>query len=124
MPVENSIRYQVDTKDGASEWEALSPGKGMVHLGESRQPFSIAMFHQLRCLDTLRAGMARTAHPFNETGPAVTELTGHCLNYMRQMLMCGADTTVDVIFDRAVHPDRFTCNNWEAVYEAVRNNQS
>lgn len=130
MPVENSIRYQVDSEDAAAEWAALAPAKGIIHLGEHRRPFSISMFHQLRCLDILRKDIVQVQKTNSKlSDPVEAALAQHCLNYVRQMLFCGVDTTLDIIAGTppktpAVYPDRFKCQDWDAVYDAVRRNQN
>lgn len=129
MPVENSVRYQVDTDEATAEWAALTPGKGIIHLGEHKRPFSISMFHQLRCLDILRVEMVQVQKTGSTlSDPVAAGLGQHCLNYIRQMLFCGADLTLDTIMGNppktpAVYADRFKCQDWEAVYDEVRKNQ-
>lgn len=84
MAFEDSVHYQINTEDGRAEWASLIPGNGLVYLGEQPgHPFSISMFHQLRCLNIIRediVGAGRNA-----------ALSRHCLNYLRQMIMCRSD---------------------------------
>lgn len=46
MPLENTVRYAIDSPDGEREWDAMTPGNGIIHLGKHKQPFSISMFHR------------------------------------------------------------------------------
>jgi hypothetical protein len=56
-----------------------------------------------------------------------SQLNAHCLNYMRQMLFCAADTILDVVLGPTSHPlvvpEFFQCKDWELVYDAVEKNQ-
>ncbi|KAJ7178752.1 hypothetical protein C8R43DRAFT_470854 [Mycena crocata] len=57
MPVEDTVRYMIESPDSKREWDAMIPGNGIIRLGEQRRPFSISMFHQLRCISILRKEM-------------------------------------------------------------------
>ncbi|KAH9934037.1 uncharacterized protein BXZ73DRAFT_46104 [Epithele typhae] len=99
-------------------WAPLFPGGGVVHLGPSRAPYTVAMMHQLRCMDALRHEFTR---PRVERDWAVAQ---HCLNYLRQAARCRGDTHLDgyqyASKPRAVdtNPVR-RCRDWRAVYEKV-----
>ncbi|KAJ7039529.1 hypothetical protein C8F04DRAFT_293453 [Mycena alexandri] len=125
MPLENTVRYAINSPDAEQEWDALTPGDGMIHLGEQRRPFSISMFHQLRCISILRKEML-SAQKTGVVKPD-SQLNQHCINYMRQMFFCAADTVLDVVLGPISHPlvvpEFFTCKNWEMVYDAVEKNQ-
>ncbi|KAH7912745.1 hypothetical protein BJ138DRAFT_1147540 [Hygrophoropsis aurantiaca] len=130
MGIEDSSRYDPDTPEGRAEWEVLIPGDGIIHLGEQGRPFSISMFHQLRCLDILREGMVeatKAGHPIDD--PSASALHQHCLNYLRQMIFCRSDTYLESLLGsrnpgaNLVLPGVYQCNNWDAVYEEVRKNQ-
>lgn len=108
----------------AAEWAALAPGGGVVFLGAHRQPFGLSMLHQLRCLDLLRAEVLQSRH---RDGP--TELARHCMNYLKQMILCRGDTFLEPM----IHPSQddgpelnqvYECRDWEAVYAKVRENQA
>ena len=80
------------------------------------------MLHQLRCLDVLRDQLTRTK------GERDTEPTRHCLNYLRQMLLCRGDLYLDAYQYahnvNAVHPHPVRrCRDWRAIYEKVAENQ-
>ncbi|KAJ7454833.1 hypothetical protein FB451DRAFT_655888 [Mycena latifolia] len=126
MPLENTVRYAIDSPDGEREWNAMTPGNGIIHLGKQQRPFSISMFHQLRCISILRKEML-SAQKTGHTKPD-SQLNQHCLNYMRQMLFCASDTVLDTVLGPISHPavvpDFFFCNkNWQLVYDAVEENQ-
>ncbi|KAI0697362.1 hypothetical protein BC835DRAFT_1249712, partial [Cytidiella melzeri] len=120
----HSIRYGLDTPSGIAEWSSLVPGDGVVHLGEHKQPYTISMFHQLKCLDILRGELVRD----REHSEGASELSRHCLNYMRQMIMCRGDTYLEPF----IHPNHkdpiemqniYECKDWGVVYDEVKKNQ-
>lgn len=133
MFIEDTVHYQVD--DAASvvvdeEWAQLYPGDGLVYLGNNnidpKQPYTVSMFHQLRCLDIIRRD-ARALEARNLTEPTVPSLLAqHCVNYLRQMVLCRSDLDLDTTTGRpkpVVQPDIYRCYDWEAVFEAVERNQ-
>ncbi|KAI0763052.1 hypothetical protein BD413DRAFT_436940, partial [Trametes elegans] len=52
--------------------------------------FLVSMVHQLHCLDVLRVTFAA-----NRTGPAAAQHVEHCLRYLRQLVLCHADATLE-----------------------------
>jgi hypothetical protein len=124
MSSEESIHYQLDTPQADLEWRALVPANGTIYLGPERRPYTISMFHQLRCLDVIRTELLSTRGLDTPLPPS--ELSRHCFNYLRQMALCRADTTlVQVLNPDNAHPfpDVAVCNDWEHVYTEVRRNQ-
>jgi hypothetical protein len=122
MSLEESTHYQMVTIDSDDEWAALYPGNGIIYLGEQKQAFSISMFHQLRCLDIIRKEIVRT---FN-TSTQPPAITAHCINYLRQTVLCRADIYISPVLafpKPKPKPDTFVCKDWEEVYKAVYHNQ-
>lgn len=112
-------RYHLDA---AQQWAPLFPEGGIIHLGPEQTPYTVSMMHQLRCLDVLRDQLNRPKSERSEQ-PA-----RHCLNYIRQQLMCRGDLQLDPYQYphkvRAVHPHAIRkCKDWRAVYEKVEENQ-
>ncbi|KAF9223684.1 hypothetical protein BS17DRAFT_112202 [Gyrodon lividus] len=71
------------------EWGTLFPSQGFVSLGPHDRTFHVSLFHQLHCLDVIRVGyLTNRTHAF--------EHIQHCLRYLRQILICHADTTLEV----------------------------
>ncbi|KAG2091825.1 uncharacterized protein F5147DRAFT_722904 [Suillus discolor] len=126
MAFEDSIHYQINTEDGKAEWASLIPGNGLVYLGEQPgHPFSISMFHQLRCLDILRDDIVGA--------DSNAALSRHCLNYLRQMIMCRSDAQLENILLGSkdspfpqffVQPGPYVCSDWNFVLEEVKKNQA
>lgn len=81
------------------EWASLFPrSNGWVALGPNSELFALSMFHQLHCLDSLRYGYATAKAgvlEFPGNGTGVEHHVHHCLTYLRQMVMCSADTTLE-----------------------------
>ncbi len=81
------------------DWASLFPASdGFVDLhssspGSSSEPhartFLVSVVHQLHCLDVFRVGFAT-----NRSGYA--HHVEHCLRYMLQIVLCQADTTLEV----------------------------
>ncbi|OJT11911.1 hypothetical protein TRAPUB_11557 [Trametes pubescens] len=112
-------RYHLDA---AQQWAPLFPEGGVVHLGPEKTPYTVSMMHQLRCLDVVRDQLNRPKSERSEQ-PA-----RHCLNYIRQQLMCRGDLQLDPYQYphkvRAVHPHAIRkCKDWRAVYAKVEENQ-
>lgn len=126
LQFDNPKHFRLDEADGVAEWKAIVPENGIVYLGPYRQPFGVAMFHQLRCLDILRADMVR---PRNQsTGPRHSPYARHCLNYLRQMVLCHGDLELESFqFASRINPINwrgvYECMDWEAVYRKTRKNQ-
>jgi len=125
MTFDNPKHYKLDEEDGIAEWGALIPGNGIVHLGPSKQPFTVAMMHQLKCLDIIRQDMVQD-RTGDYAGPSV--LGRHCLNYMRQMVMCHGDWELESFqFASHIKPidwhGVYECKDWEAVYNQVKMNR-
>ncbi|TFK83073.1 hypothetical protein K466DRAFT_275261 [Polyporus arcularius HHB13444] len=72
------------------DWGTLFPeSDGFTDLGPKNRTFLISFVHQLHCLDVFRVGFVT-----NRTGFA--HHVEHCLRYMRQAVLCYADTTLEV----------------------------
>ncbi|KAI9068925.1 hypothetical protein FKP32DRAFT_1560703 [Trametes sanguinea] len=108
--------------NASAAWRALVPGDGLIHLGPHREPFTVSMLHQLRCLDVMREQLTKP-RAAREEQPA-----RHCVNYIRQMILCRGDTQLDPYQypsnNRPVDANPIRrCLDWRAVYDAVDENQ-
>jgi hypothetical protein len=122
MTVEETIRYPLAGFASDSEWFSLAnSSSGYVRLGPRDRIFSVTMFHQMHCLRMLNFA-------FDPSKFARLEHINHCLGYLRQMALCGADLTLepagwqsrDFKFDRvgATH----MCRDWTGIYAEVERN--
>jgi len=90
LTIEDTIHY---APNATAEWHTLFPsGGGFVRLGPEYRLFGVSMFHQLHCLDKLRRAVV-------EEPPSEWERwhTQHCLNYIRQMLLCAASNKLEPV---------------------------
>lgn len=83
----------------------------------------IAMFHKLHCLQSLRSEFTRLVHDPNrhEVFWSASEETtrmhiGHCFDFIRQDILCGADTTLEPLGDDYGATDGLgishSCTDW------------
>ncbi|KAJ7493679.1 hypothetical protein FB451DRAFT_1215114 [Mycena latifolia] len=119
MDVHNTENYQLNGSQADVQWEALIPSNGgLVRLGPQNELFMVSMYHQLKCLDIIRRDYVEGSKGKNGTEP----LTRHCLNYLRQMVLCRGDRRLECVVDpfgeHAVQVrGTQTCRDWTQVYE-------
>lgn len=71
-----------------AEWNAIRPpGKGFTFLGDEYYAFGVSMWHQMHCLNHIRAALVN--------GDDGSDHTAHCFHYLRQGILCAADTTLE-----------------------------
>ncbi|KIJ44342.1 hypothetical protein M422DRAFT_168394 [Sphaerobolus stellatus SS14] len=129
MTFENTVHYAFDSELGDAEWNATLPlGGTTLYLGPSSRPFTLSLFHQLRCINIIRKELQEyyaNNSPTAEIGrPALVE---HCMNYLRQMVLCSSDLHLESV--RAPKGNHLTvpdvthkCRDWNPIYEAAENN--
>lgn len=95
----------------------------------------IEMFHQLHCVNMIRdlVYSGGNANPYDEPEWWKTGHIDHCIDYLRQIIMCHGDLTpMPLIYDARGHP-RYapnfnfvrTCRNFDRIYEwAAKGNRS
>ncbi|KZT01794.1 uncharacterized protein LAESUDRAFT_663177 [Laetiporus sulphureus 93-53] len=125
----HSIHYNLTSTVGLAEWNASLPSGGaIVHLGPDHRPFTVSILHQLRCLDIIRASLVDL---YADDAPDATfgnaALAKHCMHYLRQMVLCRADTRLESV--RAPKGKGLTvwevtheCLDWTAVFDAAEEN--
>jgi len=95
LEVVDSERYGMHDDN---DWASVTPlGHGFVKIGADEDFFAVSMYHQLHCLNGFRkmlSGEHRNAsrHEHDEMHNL------HCLTYMRQMILCSGDTTLEPAF--------------------------
>lgn len=138
MTRENTVHYRFDSTAGSLEWDTLLPSGGaVVHLGPEGRPFTVSISHQLRCLRiindalfiTYAAGRANndTARTQTNTTTPNKMLETHCMNYMRQMILCRANSRLEPMMARygatkTVWEVPHRCHDWRKVYDAAEDN--
>jgi hypothetical protein len=117
-----------------SDWRSIFPfgASGFVALGAKRDRYAVGMFHQLHCLDVFRTSYAAgkegtLVYPGNGTG--FDHHVNHCLSYMREMLLCTADTTLipavpieDGEYSASSIGVTHQCRDWTQVRDFVERN--
>lgn len=134
------------------DWKSLFPGDaGFVSLGPppsesepksssewNQNVFAVGMYHQLHCLDVFRhsyvaAKAGALTYPGNGTG--FDHHVNHCLSYMREMVLCAADTTLIHVVDLETtnHRGRYgassigtvhRCRDWTQVRKFVEEHRA
>lgn len=83
------------------DWASIIPIRsGFVDLGPNHDLYSLSMYHQLHCLDVMRHAFASakaSALVFPGNGTGVEHHVTHCLVYLREMILCAADTTLEPV---------------------------
>ncbi|KAJ7457319.1 hypothetical protein FB451DRAFT_1274572 [Mycena latifolia] len=99
-----------------------SKGFGYVRLGPAHRAFAVAMFHQLHCVRLMRGALDRR---YDDVARGHMH---HCLNYIRQMILCDPDLTLEPpdVLDRDFEVQRTSaihvCNDWSVMYaDAAKN---
>ncbi|KAJ7160005.1 hypothetical protein C8R43DRAFT_1086874 [Mycena crocata] len=124
MTVEETRSYPIDGGPDALEiWATTSSkGYGYVRLGSEQRVFAVSMFHELHCVRLMRAALA---------GRYDTYARGHmhhCLNYLRQMILCSPNLTLEPsdVLSRDFELDRVgathVCMDWSALYSEAADN--
>ena len=120
--MENSQHYQVESDH---DWKQLvPPDGGVIRLENDDTPYTISFFHQLRCLDVIRDAVYKS----RTNGTVPIAKARHCLNYLRQMVLCRSDTYLESAYSlTAKHTVEITtpktCQDWSQVYDAARRNR-
>lgn len=124
--LENSVNYGIHGPVADAQWEAIIPDNGgIVYMGRDRRPFMPSMFHQLQCLKSIRISYLQV----NSTaGQAADPTAQHCLNYLRQMILCRGDLNLEQVISNHFHSVHFrreqTCRNWEIPYAEHAHNHA
>lgn len=133
MYPENTHRFGLLADE---DWKAIMPKSQGATTAEDGHFITISMFHQLECLNIVReqltsAALNRSAEmPRAETCPKMArtrwDLTQHCMNYLRQMVLCHSHTALETIRS-TVGPgivdwskSRYICRDWSVVYSQQR----
>ncbi|KAH8891976.1 hypothetical protein GQ53DRAFT_746430 [Thozetella sp. PMI_491] len=80
-------------------WVAILPdGRGFVkHPVMAPEPGVLAVYHQLHCVNILRHGYWAARKKLDPAHHAKPEHVRHCFDYLRQSLVCLADTNLEAI---------------------------
>ncbi|KAG2038443.1 hypothetical protein BDR03DRAFT_862003, partial [Suillus americanus] len=93
----NSEHYGTSDVTSWAEWKSLDHfphGHGFVRLGPNGRLFGVSMFHQIHCLQMIRLALI--------DGP--NGHSGHCINILRQAILCNSDITLDPLTLLGLNP--------------------
>ncbi|KAK7688215.1 hypothetical protein QCA50_008585 [Cerrena zonata] len=131
LEVVDSDRYAMD---GDNDWASvIPPGHGFVRYGhgDDEAYYAISMYHQMHCLNSFRRMFNG---PRNESRAEHDSLhVLHCLTYLRQMVLCASDITLEPAFSRRNVDGRLTqaaygsgvthqCRDWVQVRNYAEDN--
>ncbi|TFK69892.1 hypothetical protein BDN72DRAFT_839799 [Pluteus cervinus] len=111
--------------EDTAEWNAIRPKQGgYLFLGDAYYAYGVSMWHQMHCLNHIRHVLV--------SGDDGSDHIAHCFQYLRQGILCAADTTLEwggpgrelssgeivATGDNIVHK----CRDWKQVYDYMENN--
>ncbi|KAI1351456.1 hypothetical protein F5Y01DRAFT_282397 [Xylaria sp. FL0043] len=82
-------------------WDSIFPrGRGFIQHPEiSPEIHCLAVFHQLHCLDIIRSGYWSAMDGVEPSHHAKPSHLRHCFDYLRQSVMCSADTNLEPVIE-------------------------
>ncbi|MCJ1326667.1 hypothetical protein MMC10_003332 [Thelotrema lepadinum] len=120
-------------------WRQIFPNEGGFFIHETIAPTrsTFSVFHQLHCLDNIRRSYW-VNHDAAVLGEQLKDEdvhvdiqpshVRHCIDLLRQSLMCTADTTLEVVDEKTngVHGFRteHQCRDWEQLIEWANEQQA
>ncbi|KAH9929376.1 uncharacterized protein B0H18DRAFT_953560 [Fomitopsis serialis] len=99
MSIGDTVRYQLNDPFAEEEYARLMPSGGhLVYVHDAGRPrgdaveepgpraYTVTLFHQLKCLDIIRRELT------DDSLETPTIRAAHCMNYLRQMIICRVNT--------------------------------
>ncbi|KAH9478939.1 hypothetical protein JR316_0009402 [Psilocybe cubensis] len=118
MLIGSTTHYRINSSDSEEEYRSLLPSGGhLVHIGKEK--YTVTLFHQLKCLDVIRQEY------LNDASQPISSLTRHCMNYLRQSLLCNLNTGLENAKNSAATASRTyntLCFDWTQVYSEAEQN--
>ena len=133
MTLHDTARFSLDHNAtiGDAEWRTILfyTDEGRIQLGEDRRAFIPAYFHQMHCLRGLqRSIMFPGSHDDVNFLKGPDEHVQHCLNYLRQTLLCNPTDTLEKgdfmasTFAEGTLGSELVCEDWEALFGEMNRN--
>ncbi|CRG92118.1 hypothetical protein PISL3812_09173 [Talaromyces islandicus] len=96
----NRTFAEVPSDESNAAWETLFPTRGgfFKHPQLAPDRSGLAVFHQLHCLDNIRKGYWAAVHGKEDHHVSPAHVR-HCIDYLRQSLICHADTNVEPVIE-------------------------
>lgn len=125
MTLHESVHFTLNGSDPVTtaEWESLAShpdGFGRTRLGPEHRLFVMTFYHQLHCIWKFQQALVDRGDP-----TASQHHVQHCLNYLRQTLLCEAAESVEEgdfmvrDFEQDRVGDTLVCRDWGEVYEVL-----
>jgi hypothetical protein len=122
IAIQETVRFDLNASSDIAdkEWHSLYGRPYTIHLGPDQRRFALAFYHQFHCL---RAMQFAITHPDDTT--YTVEHIHHCLNYLRQHLLCAADDEIergDFLewgFIPGLLETTRVCRDWDKVNDVV-----
>ncbi|KAA1474025.1 hypothetical protein DENSPDRAFT_780667, partial [Dentipellis sp. KUC8613] len=121
LAMEESVHFRINGPDSFEEWTSTWPyGSSPIRLGPGRRAFSIAMLHQMHCVESFRSAL------IHET--ISKRHLQHCFDSLRRAILCGSDLTLEAgdftrrNFTKDTVGATHVCRDWDVVYRTVREN--
>ncbi|KAK7955325.1 hypothetical protein PG988_016019 [Apiospora saccharicola] len=77
--------------------------------------YQVSLFHTLHCLEALKFALDGTAADHGITEDLARTHAPHCIDWIRQEIMCSADITLDSILDEYKTPHQ--CRDFDRIWE-------
>lgn len=116
LDVEDSVHYDLGTPDAFDDWDAPIGFHDWYELGPRMHAYTPTMAHDLHCLTTFHDAL------YSRNPEATPGHVQHCLNYLRQMILCDPDLTLEdadaLEVDHYLRPGgtAHVCRDWTAVW--------
>ncbi|KAF9017603.1 hypothetical protein BDZ89DRAFT_1074697 [Hymenopellis radicata] len=124
MTVEESVHYPVSGTGARAEWASYSPdGYGYLRLGAEYRAFALSFLHEDHCLRLIRTMLDGTA-----SNLTLTETIPYCLNYIRQIILCDPNLTLEPadVLERDYDVQRsgatHVCFDWRVIHAELGKN--
>ncbi|KZT21625.1 hypothetical protein NEOLEDRAFT_1139244 [Neolentinus lepideus HHB14362 ss-1] len=115
----NTTHYGISSEEDEHDWASIFPdGNGFVRLGPNKRLFALSVYHEMHCMQSIRRAILQEGYGSGHVQ--------HCLNYLRQMILCRADVQLEpVMEDGSVAWGRErTCRNREELYSWLSKNMA
>ncbi|KAK0499927.1 hypothetical protein EDD18DRAFT_807931 [Armillaria luteobubalina] len=124
-----SVRFEYNKTDQVAfdEWYSILKAMnfGRVRLGPDNRVFTPVHYHEMHCVRILHIALLNPAHE------GMPKHVKHCLNYLRQWLLCEATDAVergdflerDYESDADMVGETRICQDWERVYADMDGNR-
>ncbi|KAJ7114042.1 hypothetical protein C8R44DRAFT_796149 [Mycena epipterygia] len=125
MTLHESVHFALNASDpvAADEWvlySSIPKGIGRTRLGPNQRVFVLTVSHQMHCLRRIHIALLNREDALANYGHV-----HHCLNYLRQTLLCEAADTLERgdFMERDYELERISdtlvCRDWEKAFEIL-----